>query len=289
MRIRSRRKPLPLFSTLTTSIRPICAVEATWVPPSACVSSPTMSTMRTSLTLGRHQVGRGPDDVGDREGLVARQHPHVDTPVGGDLRVAGLLDRVLEALWHLRQVEVHPRLERLHVAAGHQRAEVAEDDAAQQVQPGVRAHQRGPALVLERAADGGARRRERVALGGDQVQVVALARADDAGLYAAPEQHAVVRRLAAAAGVEGGPVEDDPVLAARRARSRPTRAGSGRPARADACARPSQSSGITHVRELNGRAGLAGCRTGRRRPVPAPDLAGVVQPQLPGTVGSLAR
>jgi hypothetical protein len=35
-RMRTRRKPLPLFSTLTTSILPIWLVEATWVPPSAC-------------------------------------------------------------------------------------------------------------------------------------------------------------------------------------------------------------------------------------------------------------
>ena len=36
MRIRRRRNPLPLFSILTTSMRPIWAVVATWVPPSAC-------------------------------------------------------------------------------------------------------------------------------------------------------------------------------------------------------------------------------------------------------------
>ena len=47
---------------------------------------------------------------------------------------------------------------------------------------------------------------------GTQVDVVrALARVHDPGLHAAPQQHAVVRRLAAAARVEGGPVENDPV------------------------------------------------------------------------------
>ena len=34
--IRSRRKPRPLFSILATSIRPMCLVLATCVPPSAC-------------------------------------------------------------------------------------------------------------------------------------------------------------------------------------------------------------------------------------------------------------
>jgi hypothetical protein len=51
-RMRRRRKPLPLFSILTTSIRPIWLVVATCVPPSACWSRPTMSMIRTSLTSG---------------------------------------------------------------------------------------------------------------------------------------------------------------------------------------------------------------------------------------------
>ena len=110
---------------------------------------------------------------------------------------------------HLGQVEVHPGLARLHVAAGDQRAEVAEHDAAQHVQPGVGAHQQAAPVVLDRAGDRGADRRDRVALGRDQVEVVALAGADDPGLHALPQQHAVVRRLATAARVEGGPVQHD--------------------------------------------------------------------------------
>ena len=43
--------PFPLDSVLTTRTRPISAVLWTWVPPSACLSSPTMSTTRTSGTL----------------------------------------------------------------------------------------------------------------------------------------------------------------------------------------------------------------------------------------------
>src|SRR6185437_322232 len=45
------------------------------------------------LDLGRYQVRRGADDVGERERLVTRQHAYVDAPVGGDLGVARRLDR----------------------------------------------------------------------------------------------------------------------------------------------------------------------------------------------------
>ena len=233
-RTRSRRKPLPLFSTLTISMPPMCLVDATCVPPSAWVSSPTMSTIRTSVRSGRQQVGRRADDVGDRVGLVARQHLDVDPAVRVDLDRAGRGDRVLEALRHLGKVEVHPRLERLHVAAGDERAEVAEDDAGEQVQPGVGAHQRRTPVVVERALHRGSGRRDRVALGGDQVDVVGgLAGAGDPGLHAAPEQHAVVGRLAAAAGIERGAVEHDAVGVSCAARPPPSRAASGRSAPAD--------------------------------------------------------
>ena len=111
-----------------------------------------------------------------------------------------------------RQVEVHPRLQRLHVAAGDERTEVPEDDARQQVQPGVRAHERATPLVLQRAAHRGADRRQWVPLGRDQPQVVTFARAHDPGLHPAPEQDAVVRGLTATAGVERRPVQHDPLL-----------------------------------------------------------------------------
>jgi hypothetical protein len=48
-------------------------------------------------------------------------------------------------------------------------------------------------------------------LGWDQVEIVALPDAHDAGLDPAPEQNAVVGRLAAAARVEGRLVQDDAV------------------------------------------------------------------------------
>src|SRR5258708_32262146 len=40
------------------------------------------------LDLPRHQVGRGADDVGQRERLVARQHPHLDPPIREHLPVS---------------------------------------------------------------------------------------------------------------------------------------------------------------------------------------------------------
>src|SRR5262249_18142367 len=139
-----------------------------------------------------------------------------------DLGIAGVLDRVLEALWKLGQVEVHPGQVWLHVAPGDQRAVIAVDDAAQHMQPRVGPHQRAAPFIFDRAANSGSRRRYRVAFRRDQVLLVALAYPDDAGLDAAPQEHAVVRRLAAAARVKRGTVENDPVnrvraLAARTA------------------------------------------------------------------------
>src|SRR5262245_7640161 len=37
--------------------------------------------------VGRDEVGLGSNDVGQGEGVIARQDPHVDAPVGGDLGV----------------------------------------------------------------------------------------------------------------------------------------------------------------------------------------------------------
>ena len=73
------------------------------------------------------------------------------------------------------------------------------------------AHQSGPPAIFHGAAYGCARRRKRIAFPGDQVEIVALPRAGDARLHAAPEQHPVVRRLTATARVEGRSVEHDPV------------------------------------------------------------------------------
>ena len=70
IRIRRRRKPRPLLSILVTAMRPIMAVEATWVPPSAWTSIPLMST--DHLDIRGQQVTCGADDVRDRHGLLPR-------------------------------------------------------------------------------------------------------------------------------------------------------------------------------------------------------------------------
>ena len=103
-----------------------------------------MSTMRTTSSSGGSRLVA----VRMRSGCVANASSRGSlltsiAPVGRDLGRAGLGDAVLEALGHLGEVEVHPGLERLHVAAGDQRAEVAEHHAGQQVQAGVGAHQGG--------------------------------------------------------------------------------------------------------------------------------------------------
>jgi len=112
--------------------------------------------------------------------------------------------------------KVHAGEPGLHVSAGHQRAVVAEHNAAEHMQAGVGTHQRGPAVVFEGAADGGPRRGYRVAFGRDQVQVIAFAGADDGCLQRRPR---AARRDPAAdrrRRVEGRAVKDDAVLAGRQ-------------------------------------------------------------------------
>jgi hypothetical protein len=172
-----------------------------------------MSMIRTSLTSGGTRLVA--DDVRDGERLIARQHPDVDPAVRSEFRVARSLDCLPETGRDLSEVEIHPRGQRFHVPAGDQGTEVPENHAAEHVQCGVGAHQRGAAFVFDGAADRGAGRRQRVVLGGDQVKVVTLAGAHDPGLHATPEQHPVVGWLATAARIEGRGVQHDPVRAGR--------------------------------------------------------------------------
>ena len=168
-----------------------------------------MSTMRTISMPGGSRFVAVRMTSGMAKASVALELVRLDRPVGVDLGVAGGLDGLLEPRWHLLEVEVESPRERIHVRAGDECAEVAEDDPRQQVQARVRAHERRPAIVLDGAAHGGSDRRHRVAVEGHEVLVVAASHVDDAGLDTAPQQHAVVRRLSAAAGVEGRAVEHD--------------------------------------------------------------------------------
>jgi hypothetical protein len=49
-------------------------------------------------------------------------------------------------------LEIHPGVVRLHIAPGHQRFVVPEDNAAEDVQGGVHAHQRVSAIPVDRSA-----------------------------------------------------------------------------------------------------------------------------------------
>src|SRR5262245_45436791 len=78
--------------------------------------------------VGGDQVRLRADDVGQRERLVAAEDAYVDPAVRGHLGVYQVLESSLEVAGNLGKVEVHASLAGLHVAAGDEGAEVAEDD-----------------------------------------------------------------------------------------------------------------------------------------------------------------
>ena len=136
-----------------------------------------------------------------------------DVAGGRQLGVDGRLDGVDQVARHPLELEVHPARPGLHVAAGHERAVVAPDDAAQRVERGVGAHQRQPARPVEVDPDDVPDRR-RVAVARlelmDDLATGLARRPDGPGPpVGGPEQQAAVRRLAAAARIEDRPVEDD--------------------------------------------------------------------------------
>ena len=117
-----RLLPLPFDSVFMTSNRPTSPVERTCVPPSACLSRPTMSTTRISVHRLGDQVDLGADQV-----LVHRP-PSV---AGGTTpRSAGrprsrrspAPRRWPEALGQRVELEVHASRQRLHVPARHRHA-----------------------------------------------------------------------------------------------------------------------------------------------------------------------
>ena len=89
---------------------------------------------------------------------------------------------------------------------GDEAAVLAENDARQQVQRRVGAHQRRTPFIIQRTLDIAPNGRKRVLLGGDEVEVVSFAGVDDPRLDTAPEQDTVVGRLTTTARVERGPV-----------------------------------------------------------------------------------
>ena len=94
-RTRSRRNPLPLFSILTISSRPICRVDATCVPAVGLRVQPGDVDDPHHLEVGRQQVGRRPDAGPGtwRTPRPAAACVVVDRPVGRHLAGARLGDR----------------------------------------------------------------------------------------------------------------------------------------------------------------------------------------------------
>jgi hypothetical protein len=76
-------------------------------------------------------------------------------------------------------------------------------------------HGAGTALVLDRAAYRDSRRWQRVALGRDQVELVALAHSGDPRLDSLPQQNSKIGRLSASSWIKCGTVEDDSVRTGR--------------------------------------------------------------------------
>src|SRR6476659_9852268 len=76
----------------------------------------------------------------------------------------------------------------------------------------MRTHKAGTAFVVEATVDARACRGYGISLSRQQIEVVTLARADDPGTDIAPQQHAVIGRLPAAAGIKRGPVQNDALI-----------------------------------------------------------------------------
>ena len=122
----------------------------TCVPPSACLSRPTMSTTRISVTDSGIRLTLVRMRSASSSGGVAREERSIS--IGRSAAISGvheLLDACREAFGQRVELEVHARFERLHVAAGHGLAPLVPDDAAQHVHRRVRAHELMAALPVD--------------------------------------------------------------------------------------------------------------------------------------------
>ena len=164
------------------------------------------------LDAGRQEVDLRPDEVGDREGFVAREHVDPNVSCRGELGVDGRLDRVDEVARHRLELEVHPARPGFHVAAGHLGTVVAPDDPAQGMQRRVGAHQRQATCPVDidgqRIAD-----RRRLVIGRQLMRDLAIdlpcAADGPRSAVGRADDQATIRRLAATSRVEDRPVEHD--------------------------------------------------------------------------------
>src|SRR5207245_2257471 len=120
---------------------------------------------------------------------------------------------------HPLELEVHPAGTGFHVAAGHECSVVAPDDPAQGMEGGVRPHEeetpRPFELDLESIADGRRIAVPELELVDDVVAGAPRPEDAPASSVVGAQEEALVRRLAAAARVEDGAVEDDERRVAR--------------------------------------------------------------------------
>ena len=166
------------------------------------------------LDARRQKVDLGPDEVRDGEGLVARQD--VDAHVAGapQLLVDLGLDLAHQVAGHGLELEVHAPGPGLHVAAGDEGAVVTPDHAAQGVEGRVGAHQGVATRPLHVHPHEVAGRRQLAVVG--RFQLVDDLATDPTGRLDGPgaavrsaQDQAAIGRLAAAARVEPGRVQDD--------------------------------------------------------------------------------
>src|SRR5690606_9636523 len=110
------------------------------------------------LDVGGQEVDLGADQVGDLECLLARQGAPGDRQSRGDPLVGGPLDVGHALRIEVFQFKVHACFVGAHIAAGDQRAVLAEDDAAEDVERGVHAHEPVPSIPVDLTPERGAGR-----------------------------------------------------------------------------------------------------------------------------------
>ena len=200
----NRRFIFPLFSILVHSTRPISPVRATWVPPQACRSTPSMASSRTRpAPIGGRTLMVLTSSGREFSSVVGDPLRH-DRAVDGEELVDLLGDPFLGRDLAL-EVEVEPALVGIDLAAG----DVALDHRRHDMQRGVHAHVLVAPLPVEHGMDLGADRRPGCLRRQHVQHVVALGlqRIDDPGFAAVPAKHAGIAGLAAAGRIEDRAVE----------------------------------------------------------------------------------
>ena len=204
--------PLPLLSVLTTRIRPTSSVRRTCVPPSACLSSPTMSTTRISGHRLGDEAHLGADQVlvPERRRREAGRPPRTGRAAASSALTSSSM-RGPKPSGQRIELEVHPCRQWFHVAAGDRNSPFVPDHAAQHVQGRVGAHRaRGGGPSRSRRARRPRRRAGRHRPRGCATRASPSLRTSTT---ARPASIAGVVGLPAAGRVEDGAIEGDGAVA----------------------------------------------------------------------------